>query len=61
MTKGTPSMGKSHKIMHIRCRRCGRRAYHAQRGICAACGYGKDSRIKTYAWRVKKLQGQRLR
>lgn len=61
MTKGTPSMGKKHKIGHIRCRRCGRRSYHAQRGVCAACGFGRDSRINRYNWKVKKIQGLRLR
>ncbi|MBT7938593.1 MAG: 50S ribosomal protein L37e, partial [Euryarchaeota archaeon] len=40
MSKGTPSMGKRQKTTHIRCRRCGRNAYHKQKSICASCGYG---------------------
>ena len=61
MVKGTASMGKKHKVVHIRCRRCGRRAYHVQRKVCAACGYGASSRIKRYRWKVKNVQGIRLR
>ncbi|MEM2908439.1 MAG: 50S ribosomal protein L37e [Candidatus Hadarchaeales archaeon] len=61
MVKGTPSMGKRHKVMHIRCRRCGRRAYHAQKGVCAACGYGRSRRIVQYSWKVKKPHGGRQR
>ena len=30
MSKGTPSMGRRQKTTHIRCRRCGRNAYHKQ-------------------------------
>ncbi|MCW4035044.1 MAG: 50S ribosomal protein L37e, partial [Candidatus Bathyarchaeota archaeon] len=46
MSKGTSSFGKrSHKTVHIRCRRCGRRAYHVTEKRCAACGYGKTTRI----------------
>ena len=29
------------KRVHIRCRRCGRRAYHIRQKTCAACGYGE--------------------
>ncbi|MDI6820349.1 MAG: 50S ribosomal protein L37e [Candidatus Hodarchaeaceae archaeon] len=61
MVKGTAAMGKRHKIMHIRCRRCGRRAFHAQKGVCAACGYGRSRRITRYNWKAKKVQGLRLR
>jgi len=53
--KGTPSMGKkSGKKTHIRCRRCGKRAYHIKKKRCAFCGYGKSSRIRKYNWRKKK-------
>ncbi|MEA1904825.1 MAG: 50S ribosomal protein L37e [Candidatus Hadarchaeota archaeon] len=61
MAKGTPSMGKRHKPVHIRCRRCGRRAYHIRKGVCAACGYGGSKRIKRYNWKVKTPQGERRR
>ncbi|MEM2192518.1 MAG: 50S ribosomal protein L37e [Candidatus Hadarchaeales archaeon] len=62
MTKGTPSKGKRHKVVHIRCRRCGRRSYHAQKGVCSACGFGRSARIKQYRWKNKDvLQRFRLR
>ncbi|MEW6221839.1 MAG: 50S ribosomal protein L37e [Candidatus Hadarchaeota archaeon] len=61
MTKGTHSMGKRHKVAHIKCRRCGRRAYHVQKKVCAACGYGRTRRIYRYNWKVKTVQGIRLR
>ena len=31
MAKGTPSMGKRNRIVHIRCRRCGRHTYHIRK------------------------------
>ncbi|RJX16462.1 hypothetical protein CW703_01155 [Candidatus Bathyarchaeota archaeon] len=40
------SMGKFNKPVHIRCRRCGRRAYHKTKKKCAACGYGKTKKLK---------------
>ncbi|MBL6743272.1 MAG: 50S ribosomal protein L37e [Candidatus Poseidonia sp.] len=53
MSKGTPSMGKRQKTTHIRCRRCGRNAYHKQKSVCASCGYGESSRIRKYNWAKK--------
>jgi large subunit ribosomal protein L37e len=47
------------KTIHIRCRRCGRRAYHIRRKICAACGVGKTSRQNSYSWSRKDLQRTR--
>jgi large subunit ribosomal protein L37e len=61
LTKGTPSMGKKHKPVHTRCRRCGRRSFHLQKGVCAACGFGRTRRIYAYSWKTKKVQGLRLR
>ncbi len=61
MTRGTPSMGKRHKVVHIRCRRCGRRSYHAQDKVCAACGFGASARFNRYNWKVKTVQRKRLR
>ena len=58
MTKGTPSKGKRQKKTHIACRRCGKRAYHIRRKICAACGYGKSAKIKTFAWQWKNMLGK---
>ena len=49
MTKGTASkMGG--KKTHIICRRCGKRSYHAQKKVCAACGFGKSKKIRSYSW-----------
>jgi large subunit ribosomal protein L37e len=60
--KGTPSMGKRMgKPVHIKCRRCGRRAYNIAKKRCAACGYGESTKIREYAWQNKKLTGERLR
>ncbi|NAZ11266.1 MAG: 50S ribosomal protein L37e [Desulfurococcales archaeon] len=56
MTKGTPSMGKHGRSKtHIKCRRCGRRAYNVAKGYCAACGFGKSKRIRRYSWMTKKV------
>jgi large subunit ribosomal protein L37e len=52
MVKGTPSMGKKHHITHIRCRRCGRVAYNIKTKVCAACGYGRSSKLKDYSWKT---------
>ncbi|MGD2065957.1 MAG: 50S ribosomal protein L37e [Candidatus Bathyarchaeota archaeon] len=61
MSKGTSSFGKrAHKTVHIKCRRCGRRAYNIRQKQCAACGYGKSTRIKRYSWQTKTLNGARL-
>lgn len=51
MGKGTPSMGKmSGKTSHMRCRRCGRNAYHLQKKKCASCGFGATAKIRGYNW-----------
>lgn len=61
MVKGTPSFGKRMgKIVHIRCRRCGRRSYHVRKKKCAACGYGVSTRIRRYSWQTKKISRERL-
>ncbi len=55
MTKGTPSMGRKagqSGLVH-RCRRCGKRAYHVRHKACSSCGYGKSSRMRSYAWKKK--------
>ena len=53
MSKGKPSFGKRNKRTHKICRRCGRQAVDIKTGICAACGFGKSSKIKKYAWQTK--------
>ncbi len=58
MSKGTPSFGKHNKITHIRCRRCGRHAYHIRKKRCAACGY-PNPRLREYSWSWKGLKKER--
>lgn len=50
MSKGTPSRGKRQKKTHIRCRRCGKRAYHIRKKRCASCGFGSTTRLRNYKW-----------
>ena len=50
MAKGTPSMGKRNKIVHIRCRRCGRHSYHIRKKKCSACGYPRST-VRSENWR----------
>ncbi len=51
MGKGTPAQGRHNKYKtHIPCRRCGKRAYHVRKGVCASCGYGKTATIRSYNW-----------
>lgn len=61
MTKGTPSFGKHQKRSHVLCRRCGKRTFHIRKRECSACGYGESSKIKTYSWQTKTLNGNRKR
>jgi large subunit ribosomal protein L37e len=44
------------KRIHIRCRRCGRRAYHVRLAKCAACGFGETKTLRQYNWGRKDLQ-----
>ncbi|MFO8110302.1 MAG: 50S ribosomal protein L37e [Thermoplasmata archaeon] len=51
MSKGTSSKGKkSSGKTHIKCRRCGNKAYHVRKKVCASCGFGKSSRKRKYSW-----------
>ncbi len=54
MTKGTPSMGKRNKVLHIRCRRCGRTSYRIDKKYCSHCGFGKTKKRRKYNWARKK-------
>ena len=48
-------MGKrKRKVLHIRCRRCGKRAYHVKQKRCAFCGYGQTKRLRRYNWKKQK-------
>lgn len=50
MVKGTPSFGKRNKKVHIRCRRCGKVAFHISKRRCAACGFGETKNLRKYNW-----------
>lgn len=50
MSKGTPSKSGGKKT-HTICRRCGKRAFHVQKRICAACGFGKTKKRRDYNWK----------
>ncbi len=55
MSDGTAAMGKrGRKIVHIKCRRCGRVSFHWRKGYCAACGFGRSKRMRKYNWLKKK-------
>jgi large subunit ribosomal protein L37e len=60
MSKGTPSKGKMQKIVHIRCRRCGRHSYHVRLKRCSACGYPR-SKIYKHSWKNKNTLGKQYR
>ncbi|UCE17033.1 MAG: 50S ribosomal protein L37e [Candidatus Bathyarchaeota archaeon] len=49
------------KTRHIKCRRCGRRAYNIKNKQCVACGYGVSTKIRHYSWQTKSLIRERLR
>jgi large subunit ribosomal protein L37e len=49
MSKGTPSKSGGHTT-HLRCRRCGRHAYHKTKKRCASCGYGATAKLRSYGW-----------
>jgi large subunit ribosomal protein L37e len=46
-------MGRKHYITHIRCRRCGKTSYRKDKKYCAACGYGRSAKLRSYAWQTK--------
>lgn len=51
MSKGTPAKGKAGRgKVHITCRRCGKRRYHASKKVCASCGFGKTAKRRSYSW-----------
>ena len=59
MAKGTPSQGKRNKKTHIICRRCSRHSYHVRKKSCAACGFGRTKKIRTYSWKWKTVTRER--
>ncbi|MCS7104497.1 MAG: 50S ribosomal protein L37e [Thermofilaceae archaeon] len=61
MVKGTPSYGKRGRgKTHIRCRRCGRHSFNIRKHYCAACGFGRSSRIRRFSWQNKKVNKVRI-
>jgi large subunit ribosomal protein L37e len=59
MTKGTPSMGKRNKSVHVICRRCGSHSFHKRHRECSKCGFGKSKKLRELAWQTKRLTGER--
>ncbi|ASJ00374.1 50S ribosomal protein L37e [Thermococcus gorgonarius] len=54
MGAGTAPKGKRNRTpTHIRCRRCGRKAFNVKKGYCAACGFGRSRRMRKYSWSHK--------
>ncbi|MDI9646652.1 MAG: 50S ribosomal protein L37e [Archaeoglobales archaeon] len=55
MSDGTAAMGRrNRKRVHVRCRRCGRNSFHVRKGYCAACGFGRSEKLRSYSWVNKK-------
>ncbi len=59
MPRQNPNFGKMNKTLHIMCKRCGRHAFHVRHRVCAACGYGRSSKIRQYTWQTKNTLGKR--
>jgi large subunit ribosomal protein L37e len=51
MSDGTSAQGKKNTTTHVKCRRCGEKAYHVK--ACASCGFGKTAKRREYAWQSK--------
>jgi len=58
-SKGTTAFGRRNKMVHTLCPRCGRRSFHITKRRCAACGFGRLSRVRSYAWGRKDLNRTR--
>ena len=52
MTKGTWSKGKRNRKSHGICPRCGRRAFHKRKKVCASCGF-PNAKMRSYNWCTK--------
>lgn len=51
MSDGTAAMGRrNRKMVHVRCRRCGRNSFHWRKRYCSACGFGRSKRLRSYNW-----------
>jgi len=60
--KGTPSKGlkRNKGRLHIRCRRCGKAAYHKIKKVCSSCGYGNSAKLRRYNWNKKQVSKIRI-
>jgi large subunit ribosomal protein L37e len=56
--KGTPSMGKRNKTVHVLCRRCGRRSFHPRKRRCSSCGFGLSASRYDHSW-ARRQKGRR--
>ncbi len=50
MPEGKLRKGKRNKKVHGTCRRCGEKAFHLKKGVCASCGFGKSKKRRDYNW-----------
>ncbi|WP_461864718.1 50S ribosomal protein L37e [Thermococcus sp.] len=61
MGSGTAPHGKRNRTpTHIKCRRCGRKSFNVKKGYCAACGFGRSSRMRKYRWSRKWKKARNL-
>ena len=62
MSKGTASKGvkRNKGRLHIRCRRCGKAAYHKIKSVCSSCGYGNSAKIRRHNWSKKDVTKVRI-
>lgn len=49
--EGKIRKGKRQKKTHVKCRRCGEKAFHIKKGVCAACGFGDTKKRRDYNWK----------
>lgn len=48
-------MGKKQgKKNFIKCRRCGKVAYHVSKKRCSSCGYGATAKKRSYSWQAQR-------
>lgn len=56
MPEGKLRKGKKNKRVHGKCRRCGEKAYHLQKKVCASCGFGKSKKKRSFSWSKDRKQ-----
>ena len=62
MSKGAAAKGlkRNKGRLHIRCRRCGKAAYHKIKSVCSSCGYGNSAKLRRYNWNKKSVTKVRI-